>query len=492
MKKVLSFVLALAMVVVATVPAFATGTGVVDDTIQPDSSIEFLVTRGGLKQGINGSVPVTGAESGTANYQNGEGEFEPAAGDLAANSVYEFRLPKGQVQDGTPSHFVVRTDAYGRVDSVKGIEYEDDDRTVANEVEVDKVGDFWFEFKLNNPKAEGAYTIYARHANGDFKETATPVRVYPVKVADGEYVYADGEAINQVDYDRTHLATYTVPAGDNDDEIDSKLVFSANQLRNAQNFVSGPNLPIVAIVAPGEDGDYGTDDDVVVFTNFSKDKQAVLTFPGDANDLTQNLKVVVRGGNPLVAVPGATVEIQRNSTELFGKESFGTAVATGTTNANGEVEFTNIQVADLLKYLSDTAIVDGNDYEDAFAEIKLPFRAVVTNADGYRVPKGVTLTAGNITDNTVVITLTADGASDLVGRLKGSDRYATSAAIADELYDGIELGSRALDFVNEVGAAASADDAIFGKKNIILANGHDFADALTANGLTAYYDAPVL
>ena len=420
MKKVLSFVLALAMVVLATVPAFA-ATGVVDPADPNHTQIKFVVTKGGLK-----------TDDGTATTEPGEikrlarGEYQVVAEDdgeyLTENTTYVVEMEIEEVVEGTPNKFAITTNAKGQISSVKAIteKMEDGEPVVVNEVALDvkAPSEFQFEFKLANPADADGYTIYTRDTQGKAVETATDLRVYAVEVENGEYVYGDSNAINQVDYDR-HLGNFGVPAGRNNDNgdiaVDSKFVFSDATLEIAKNYVSGEGLPIVALVEAGKDKAYDTDDDIVVFTNFSKDRQAVLTLPVLGENYA-DLKVIVQGlNNPTVAVEGATVEIQKNSTELFGPESFGEAIATGKTNSNGEVTFSNVKVADLLKYLSDDAIDDGDeqDYEDAFKEIRLPFRAVVTAANGYSVPEGVTLTASIIDaqNGEVVINLVPTGAS---------------------------------------------------------------------------------
>ena len=491
MKKVLSFVLALAMVVLATVPAFA-ATGVVDPADPNHTQIKYVVTKGGLKT------------DGTATAEPGEierlarGEYQVVAGDdeeyLTENTTYVVEMEIEEVVEGTPNKFAITTNAKGQISSVKAIteKMEDGEPVVVNEVALDvkAPSEFQFEFKLANPADPDGYTIYTRDTQGKAVETATDLRVYAVEVENGEYVYGDSNAINQVDYD-THLGNFGVPAGRNNDNgdiaVDSKFVFSDATLELAKNYVSGEGLPIVALVEAGKDKAYGTDDDIVVFTNFSKDRQAVLTLPVLGENYA-DLKVIVRGlNNPTVAVEGATVEIQKNSTELFGPESFGEAIATGKTNSNGEVTFSNVKVADLLKYLSDGQITEGNDYDDAFNEIRLPFRAVVTAANGYSVPEGVTLTASIIDaqNGEVVINLVPTGASQLVKRIYGDTRFDTSVEVAKKLYaNANELGA------NQVNLPET--DPLNGKKTVILANGMDFPDALTANGLVKYYDAPIL
>lgn len=486
MKKVLSFVLALAMVVLATVPAFA-ATGVVDPADPNHTQIKYVVTKGGLKTDATAI-----ANQGTI-ARLARGEYELTDGEyLTENTTYVVEMDIDAVVEGTPNKFAITTNAKGQISSVKAIteKMEDGERVVVNEVALDvkAPSEFQFEFKLANPADADGYTIYTRDTQGKAVETATDLRVYAVEVENGEYVYGDSNAINQVDYDR-HLGDFGVPAGRNNDNgdiaVDSKFVFSDATLELAKNYVSGEGLPIVALVEAGKDKVYDTDDDIVVFTNFSKDRQAVLTLPVLGENYA-DLKVIVRGlNNPTVAVPGATVQIQKNSTELFGPESFGEAVATGTTDSNGEVTFSNVKVADLLKYLSDDAINDKEDYEGAFKEIKLPFRAVVTAANGYSVPEGVTLTASEIADGEVIIDLVPVGGSQLVKRIYGDTRFDTSVEVAKKLYaNANELGA------NQVNLPET--DPLNGKKTIILANGMDFPDALTANGLVKYYDAPIL
>ena len=440
MKKVLSFVLALEMVVLATVPAFA-ATGVVDPARPNHTQIKFVVTKGGLKENAAAT-----ASKGTIT-NTAKGEYKLTDGKrLTANTTYVVKMPIAKLEEGTPNKFAVSTNAKGQIQSVKAITEKTDDGVVLNEVALDvkAPSEFQFEFKLANPADPETYTFYTRDNAGKPIETETSLRVYGLKTVSKngvlEYAYGDGNAINQVDYSK-NMGGYGVPAGkynaDGTLVKDSNVVFSGPTLDAAKNYKTAANLPIVALVEAGKDKAYGTEDDIIVFTNFSKDKQAVLTLPVIAKNYA-DLKVVVKGlNNPTVAVEGATVEIQKNSTELFGKESFGEAIATGKTNSNGEVTFSNVKVADLLKYLSDGQITEvGDDYNNAFNNITLPFRAVVTAAEGYAVPVGQTITANiiNAQNGEIVIKLIPSASTDLVKRIAGDTRFDTSVEVAKKLY----------------------------------------------------------
>ncbi|NMB15157.1 MAG: hypothetical protein GX985_07915, partial [Gallicola sp.] len=181
MKKVLSFVLALAMVVLATVPAFA-ATGVVDPADPNHTQIKFVVTKGGLK-----------TDDGTATTESGEikrlarGEYELTDGDhLTANTTYVVEMEIEEVVEGTPNKFAVTTNAKGQISSVKAIteKMEDGKTVVVNEVALDvkAPSEFQFEFKLANPADPETYTIYTRDTQGKAVETATALRVYAVEV----------------------------------------------------------------------------------------------------------------------------------------------------------------------------------------------------------------------------------------------------------------------------------------------------------------------
>ena len=498
-KKVLSFVLALAMVVLATVPAFATGVVVPAPT--NDKEIKFSVTKGGIKTKVATGDFTLSADTKVANPATGEYELTDSKNvGLNRSTVYTVELAIKAVEEGTPSKFVISTNANGKIDQIRAITFDVDENGVVKKdaagkwlikndaaLTIEKDAKSLFEFKLANAAVENDYTLYARRPNGEAVTTAdTTVNVYKVKTttdAAGNkvYQYADNKAVNQVDY-TSELDTLTVPKGVNEPgqkKVDSSLVIT--KARSAL-FVTdaAADLGIVALVEAGPDKTFNTEDDAVVFTDFSTDKQAVITVPG-ANDPTvvANFKVKVVGlNNPNKAVEGATVEIQKNSTKLFGEESFGEAIATGKTDKYGEVTFENVKVADLLKYLSGAT--------QKLEQIRLPFRAIVTTADGYQVPDYRVITGADVTAGELTIELTPGDSGKLINRIKGENRFETSVEAAKALYPkAADLGAK---------LTATTGDALAqnGAKNVIIANGLRFPDALAGNGLTKYYDAPIL
>lgn len=510
-KKVLSFVLALAMVVLATVPAFATGVVVPAPT--NDKEIKFSVTKGGIKTNVATGDFTLSADTTVANPATGEYELTDSKNvGLNRNTVYTVELAINDVEEGTPSKFVISTNANGKIDQIRAITFDVDENGVVKKdaagkwlikndaaLTIEKDAKSLFEFKLANSAVDNDYTLYARRPNGEAVTTApTTVNVYKVKTttdADGKtvYQYADNKAVNQVDY-TAKIGGFVIQKGEN--TPGQKKVDSAREITKAESATletlaaakDTPRLGIVAIVEAGPDKTFNTEDDAVVFTDFSTDKQAVITVPG-ANDPTvvANFKVKVVGlNNPNKAVEGATVEIQKNSTKLFGEESFGEAIATGKTDKYGEVTFENVKVADLLKYLSDGQITADKDYDDAFNEIRLPFRAIVTTADGYQVPDYRVITGADVKAKELTIELTPGDSGKLINRIKGENRFETSVEAAKALYPkAADLGAK---------LTATTGDALAqnGAKNVIIANGLRFPDALAGNGLTKYYDAPIL
>lgn len=165
----------------------------------------------------------------------------------------------------------------------------------------------------------------------------------------------------------------------------------------------------------------------------------------------------------LHAVEGVEVTVFENASEFMGPLKKGKVVYTGKTDENGIAyikDFRNVLYTMLEK--TEPGHIDEwvtNEYK-AFAIVQL-------KKDG-KVLKEYQITQNDI-DAGYYEYIYSTGRKALFTRIKGADRYATSVAIAKQQYpNGLT------------------------NNTIILAAGHDFADALSANGLTNVYQAPIL
>lgn len=202
-------------------------------------------------------------------------------------------------------------------------------------------------------------------------------------------------------------------------------------------------------------------------------------------------------------VPGAVVALHKNGSQIWGPITAGEELARGTTDENGIVEFYNVPLSDVMKYFGPvtnnaylqsilsnlegarldedhwlyggTPIIDLNELVMEGSTVALPY-----------LFKQISAPAGFSFDDVLYPALVqkADlnktkfveirNYKDNIGRISGDNRYETAIEIAKENYPN--------------GPVQMNDNY----KTVVLADGHNFADALVGGVLASQYDAPLL
>lgn len=164
----------------------------------------------------------------------------------------------------------------------------------------------------------------------------------------------------------------------------------------------------------------------------------------------------------LHAVEGVEVTINKDASEFMQGLKLGEVLYNGKTDKNGVAYVKDHNV--LLSWVEKTQPVDEKEWT------QVPYKAysVITVKKDGKVINQHKITDDDITKNYYEYTI-KEGRKPLFPRIEGEDRYETAVNIAKEQYpNGLE------------------------NKTVILATGQNFADALTANGLTNLYQAPIL
>ncbi len=202
-------------------------------------------------------------------------------------------------------------------------------------------------------------------------------------------------------------------------------------------------------------------------------------------------------------VPGAVVALHKNGSQIWGPITAGEELARGTTDENGIVEFRNVPLSDVMKYFGPvtnnaylqslistlehlnaddihwlyggTPVIDLNELLMEGSTVALPY-----------LIKQVSAPAGFYFDDELYPALVQKhdlnktkfveirNFKDNISRLAGDDRYETAIAVANKNYPN--------------GPILMNDNY----KTVILADGHNFADALVGGVLASQYDAPLL
>ena len=187
-------------------------------------------------------------------------------------------------------------------------------------------------------------------------------------------------------------------------------------------------------------------------------------------------KVDKEGNEAPKAIEGAVVELQPNETKIFEAPKFGKAIDTQTTNSKGVAVFKNPSVSTLLNVLYPQRITQDKDgkviteFVEQYTNMSLANQLVVTKADGFGVPKTASLAEIKEKDGVMEITIELLPVNVSYNhRIKGANRYATSVEVAKEAFPEYK-----------------------GENGLILASGDVYADALVANGLVGLKNAPLV
>lgn len=187
-------------------------------------------------------------------------------------------------------------------------------------------------------------------------------------------------------------------------------------------------------------------------------------------------KVDKKGNEAPKAIEGAVVELQPNETKIFEAPKFGKAIDTQTTNAKGVAVFKNPSISTILNVLYPQRITENKEgkviteFVEQYTNMSLANQLVVTKADGFGVPKTASLAEIKEKDGVMEITIELLPVNVSYNhRIKGANRYATSVEVAKEAFPEYK-----------------------GANGLILASGDVYADALVANGLVGLKNAPLV
>ena len=459
----MSLLLAFAMVFSVVVPAFAeTGS-----TGKPEANnkieINVSASKDGKYDGVNQQIGLYVDKTG----KNGK-DFQFVEWGATENGRYTFKLNKPLESNATYTIVVgaltpeVGADkAYNAKLVMPGTQWKYSFNTDANGNPVELKEDYHFDLYVEPRQTDAFFTVTTLT-----KEAKTaPNRAFsivPLKVNGSKYV-TDKDGGFLVDNDRDALFTGTT-------DVYGEYGLTKEQVETiaaAANYAVGEGkyaTTVVGFVVNGE---------LVAVADFhanSADRAAYLRpVPAGITKLVvtvegDNRKVDINGNQALTPIKGATVELQGNTTEWHKEEAFGKVLDTKTTDAEGKAVFENPSISSLIRILdaTDTA------REGYFTNIRLYNRVAVVKADGYRVPVTVSLENIDMVNGVmnVKFTLIPEGGIH-TNRVRGANRYATSVEVAKKSFTGDQ-------------------------KEVILASGDIYADALVANGLVGLKNRPLV
>lgn len=461
--KLMSLLLAFAMVFSVVVPAFAeTGS---KGKPEANNKIEINVSasKDGKYDGVNQQIGLYVDKTG----KNGK-DFQFVEWGATENGRYTFKLNKPLEANATYTIVVgaltpeIGADkAYNAKLVMPGTQWKYSFNTDGNGNPIELKEDYHFDLYVEPRQTDAFFTVTTLTKDA---KTA-PNRAFsivPLKVNGAKYV-TDKDGGFLVDKDRAALFTGTTDVygeyGLTKEQVES-IAATANYKVGEGKY----ETTVVGFVVNGE---------LVAVADFhanSSDRAAYLRpVPAGITKLVvtvegDNRKVDINGNQALTPIKGATVELQGNTTEWHKEEAFGKVLDTKTTDAQGKAVFENPSISSLIRILdaTDTA------REGYFTNIRLYNRVAVVKADGYRVPVAATLEGVEMVNNVmhVKFTLIPEGGIH-TNRIKGSNRYATSVEVARNSFEG-------------------------NQEEVILASGDIYADALVANGLVGLKDAPLV
>lgn len=165
------------------------------------------------------------------------------------------------------------------------------------------------------------------------------------------------------------------------------------------------------------------------------------------------------------ALKDAEVKILQNETKYQGEVKFGKVLATAKTNEDGYAEIKNPQaISEIIEILESDSSAKGGYYTEIVLHNK-----VIVSANGYmsREYNFKNLDAENGV-YTIDVTLYPEGYK-FTNRISGPKRYDTSVEVARKTYDDLSK-----------------------VQNIVIASGDNFADGLAAASLSNYLKAPIV
>ncbi len=462
--KILSLMLALVMVFTTVVSAFAEETeGPIGEPEKETTvKINFSASKNGKFDGVTQNATLYVAKTGKdgrdftkvaeATTENGRGFFEVKKGEILPNAEYfivvgglspdtndaDFRDAE-LVAPGTAWKYVLTTDA---------------DKKFVNLKE-----DYHFDLYVEPHKA-AFFTVVTLDENANTKPYET-YKVYPVKVKDGKYV---------ADKNGSFIAnTDVAPIWDGGTDEFGEEGLTESQVATIAT-AAGYDIDgttVVAFVLNGEfvavaDVNANSSDRLVHLKPVPTVTKLVVTVEGNTRDVDINNMPALK------PIKGATVELQPNTTQYHGAETYGKALETKTTDAEGKAVFMNPDISKIVSVL-DSSLDNTNKAKSYWTNILLFNRIAVTKADGFRVPQYASIGSAEVDGNTMYLNFVLLPQGGIyTHRVKGANRYETSVEAAKaafgEDYDG----------------------------DVIMASGEVYADALVANGLVGLFDQPLV
>lgn len=459
--KIMSLLLAFAMIFTAVVPAFAeTGS---TGKAEPDNKVRINVTasKDGKFDGVVEKVTLYVDKTGKAGK-----DFQEVKSGETVNGRYTFELEKPLeanatytivVGEITPS--VSDEEAYNAKRVMPGTQWKYSFNTDAKGNPIELKDEYHFDLYVE-PKAKDYFVVTTLTEDAKTAPFES-FSIVPLRVEDDEYV-TDKDGRFLVDTDRAAFRTETTDKygefGLSKEDI-AALATAAGYEVGEGNYAT----TVVGFVVNGElvavaDVHANSKDRAVYLRPVPVVTKLVVTVEGDRR------MVDINEDEALTPVKGATVELQGNTTEWNKEKSFNKVLASKITNEEGKVVFENPEIVSFIKVLD----ADSSTPEGYYTNIPLYNRVAVVKADGYRVPVTASLEHYDMVNNVmhVKFTLIPEGGIN-THRVRGANKYETSVAVARKAFPDYE-------------------------GDVIMASGDIYADALVANGLVGLKDQPLV
>ncbi|WP_237036870.1 cell wall-binding repeat-containing protein [Mediannikoviicoccus vaginalis] len=462
--KIMSLLLAFAMIFTAVVPALANTEDAAKSETKKDNTVKINVSasKDGKFDGVNQKVTLYVDKTGKEGK-----DFQQVDWGVTENGKHTFELKSPLLPEATYTIVVgdmnpnvSNEKAYNAKLVVPGTQWKYSFNTDPNGKPIELKEEYHFDLYVE-PKSKEFFvvtTLTKDAKTAPFQDFS----IVPLKVNEDKTAYTGKDGGYLVDTDRKALFT-----GKTDKYGEYGLTKEkVQELATAADYSIGEGkyaTTVVGFVVNGElvavaDFNRNSSDRAAYLRPVDVITKLVVTVEGD------NRMVDIHGEEALTPLKGATVELQGNTTEWQKEESFGKVLATQTTNEEGKAVFENPDLVSFIRVLDAT----NTAREGYFTNIPLYNRVAVVKAEGYRVPQYATLEGVEMKDNVmhVKFTLIPEGGIH-TNRIKGSNRYATSVEVAKNSFKGPQ-------------------------KEVILASGDIYADALVANGLVGLKHAPLV
>lgn len=320
---------------------------------------------------------------------------------------------------------------------------------------------FTFEWVLNQTKES---TIRVYKDGTDEPIEGAVLRFYNVKMADGKYVLDENKNLIP---DYNSLISLVDPDGYKTDK-DGMVKIGKSTLKG---LAGKAKTQVIAVKA--EHAKYKNS--TVSFISLQNDLNdqipglggkngvnAVLRMYNTKEQAPFEVRVFAEGRKTaLHAVEGVEVTINKDASKYMQELELGKELFNEKTDKNGIAYVKDHNV--LLSWVEKTHPVDKE-----WTQVPYKAYSIITIKKDGKVIDQHKINKKDIDNNYYEYTI-KEGRKPLFPRIEGEDRYETAVKIAKEQYPkGLE------------------------NKTVILATGQNFADALTANGLTNIYQAPIL